>query len=300
MKKIVLALVFVLVGVPLAALGAERRDRSATLIDNAGTAWEITGVFIYSEPGGFYESRFCLTIVTDTFQVAIPPENLISVEVKGENCEVIYQWMGKRRNIAGRVASKLIGGESSVGNVTREFHNVRKLTFKHDPAVMKLEKPLPYDTTLVLTDGTKVPVAKLLRVSSQPYPAAPSSGVDKGTVFDLYNDVGSLRGETAPTIKFEDVKSMEFPDENTLTLRFKQGFTETDDKVETEGGTRERGKSDGDFLVKALDELEEDKGDAGKFLPKNWAYGFTGIYSKGYFFIPGKLVKSIEFGTGQK
>ena len=300
MKKIVLALVFALAGVPLAVLGDERQDRTATLIDSADTAWEITDVFIYSKPDGFYESRFRLAVVTGTFHIAIPLENLISVEVKGKDCEVIYQWMGKRRTIAGRVASKLIGGESSVGNVTREFSNVERVTFKGDPTDIEWEKPLSYETTLVLTDGTKVPVAKLIRVSSQPHLAAPSSGVEKGTIFDLYNDISFLQGKTAPTIKFEDIESMEFPDENTLILRFKQDFTETDDKVETEGGTRERGKSDGDFLVKALDELEEDKGDAGKFLPKNWAYGFTGIYSKGYFFIPGKLVKSIEFGTGQK
>ena len=298
MKKIVLALVFVLTGVPLAALGAERQDRSATLIDNAGTAWEITDVFIYSKPGGFYESRFCFTVITDTFHVASPPENLISVEVKGENCEVIYQWMGKRRNIAGKVASKLIGGKSSVGNVTREFHNVRNLTFKHDPAVMKLEKPLPFDTTLVLTDGTKVPVAKLLRVSSQDYLAIPSSGIDKGTVFDLYNDVGFFRGETAPTIKFEDVKSMEFPNENTITLRLRQGVKDTPNKGRSD--TRKKGVSDDDFLVRALDDLEKEKGQAGKPLRKNWAYGFTGIYSKGYFFIPGRQVKAIEFGADQR
>jgi len=300
MKKIVLALVFALAGVPLAVLGDERQDRTATLIDSAGTACEITDVFIYSKPDGFYKSRFRLAVVTGTFHIAIPLENLISVEVKGKDCEAIYQWMGKRRTIAGRVASKLIGGESSVGNVTREFSNVQRVTFKGDPTDIEWEKPLSYETTLVLTDGTKVPVAKLIRVSSQPHLAAPSSGVGKGTIFDLYNDVGSLRGETAPTIKFEDIESMEFPDENTLILRFKQGIKEAGDKGETEGAIRKGGKSDGDFLVKALDELQGDKGDAGKPLRKNWAYGFAGIYSKGYFFIPGKLVKAIEFGTGQK
>jgi len=298
MKKIVFLFVFMLAGLPFAVFGAERQDRSATLIDNAGMAWEIRDVFVHSEPGGFYKSRFCLTVVTDTFQIAIPPENLISVEVKGENCEVIYQWMGKRQIISGKVASKRIGGESNVGYLTRKFDNVKKLTFKEDPAVMKWEKPLSYETTLVLTDGTKVPVAKLIRISSQPYRAVPSSGVSEGTVFELYNDVGFLRGETAPTIKFEDVKSMEFPTENSITLTLKQGINDTRNKGESDDN---KGQSDDDldFLLRGLDDFDfgQDKSDAGKLLPKNWAYGFTGIYSKGYFFIHGRHVKAIEFSV---
>jgi hypothetical protein len=48
MKKIVFLFVFMLAGLPFAVFGAERQDRSATLIDNAGMAWEIRDVFVHS------------------------------------------------------------------------------------------------------------------------------------------------------------------------------------------------------------------------------------------------------------
>ena len=303
MKKILFLFICLMAGTSSAVFGADLGDREATLTDKAGTAWEITKVFIYTEPGGFYESRFCLTVVMDTLYVAIPTENLISVEMEGANCVAVYQWMGKRHRIFGRVVSKLVGGKGRFVYMTREFKNVKSLTFKEAPMVMKREKPLTYDAILVLKDGTKVPVANLLRVSSQDYPAAPSAGVRGGTLFELYNDVGSLQGKNAPTIKYDDIESMAFPTPNSIMLTFKQGVNTME---KTSGkGTDNTGEKDpekkkgGDegFLLKALEDLGEEKRDTRKQYPKNWVYGFSGIFSKGYFFIDCGHVKAIEFGA---
>jgi len=303
MKKIMFLLVFMLAGVPSAVFGAEGQGRTAILVDNAGTAWEITDVFVHTEPGGFYESRFCLTVATDTFQVAIPPENLISVEVTGENCAVRYRWMGREQTISGKVTSKQIVGKSDVGYVSRKFDNLKKLTFKEGPAVMKEENPPTYETTLVLTDGTRAPVANLKRISSQSYSAVPLSGVKAGTVFELYNDVGFFQEKNAPTIKFEDIESMEFPTENSITLTLKQSIDQTRSKGKRDTDKKAKIDEDLEFLKGGLDldiDLGEGEREAGKLSPKNWAYGFAGIYSKGYFFIHGKYVKAIEFGAEQK
>jgi hypothetical protein len=304
MKKIVFLLVFMLAGVPSAVFGAEGQERKAVMISNAGEAWEITGVFVYTEPEGFYKSRFCLTVVTDTFKVAIPPENLISVEVKGENCVVRYRWMGQEQTISGKAASDIIGGKSYVGYPDWKFDILKKLTFKEDPADMKWEKPPLYETTLVLTDGTRVPVANLNRISSQSYSAAPLSGMKEGTVFTPHNDVGFLQEKTAPTIKFEDVRSMEFPTENSIILTLRQGINDTRNEGESDIDSKGKKDADLDFLLGDLEDLDIDFGegekDAGKLSPKNWAYGFTGIYSKGYFFIHSKHVKAIEFGVEQE
>ena len=304
MKKIVFLLVFMLAGVPSAVFGAERQERKAVMISNAGETWEITGVFVYTEPEGFYKSRFCLTVVTDTFKVAIPPENLISVEVKGENCVVRYRWMGQEQTISGKAASKQIGGKSYVGYTKWKFDILKKLTFKEGPADMKWEKPPLYETTLVLTDGTKVPVANLNRISSQLYPAAPLSGMKERTGFTPRNDVGFFRGETAPSIKFEDIKSMEFPTENSIILTLRQGINDTPNEGERDADKKGERDADLDFLIGDLEDLDIDFGEgdsgAGKLSPKNWAYGFAGIYSKGYFFIHSKHVKAIEFGVEQR
>lgn len=296
MKKIGFLFALMLAAVPSAVFGADRQHRSATLIDNAGMAWEIRDVFIHSEPCGFYKSRFCLTVIKDIFRIAIPPENLISVEVEGENCVVTYRWMGRRQTISGMVASKRIGGESDAGYVSRELDNLKKLTFKEEPHVMKGEIPPAYEATLVLADGTRVPVAKLIRISAQPYAAAPLSGAPEGIAFEPHNDLGFLRGETAPTIRFEDIKSMEFPTENSITLTLKRGIKHTQIQDEKDNS---QGNKDEDFLLDALKDLGEGRRDTSKTFLKNWAYGFTGICSKGYFFMQGKHVKAIEFSVDQ-
>ncbi len=171
---------------------------------------------------------------------------------------------------------------------------------------MKEEKPSPYryETTLVLTDGTRVPVANLYRISSQSYSAAPLLGMKEGSSFTQYNDVGFLQEKTAPTIKFEDVKSMEFPTENSIILTLKQGINDTRNEGESDIDSKGKKDADLDFLLGDLEDLDIDfsqgEKDAIKLSPKNWAYGFTGIYSKGYFFIHSKHVKAILFGVEQE
>jgi hypothetical protein len=311
MKKILYLFVLMVTAGPSAVLGAESPERMALLIDNAGAEWEVTDLYAWTNPGPFIESRFRLAVATDTFHVAIPPENLISIEKKGENFEIRYRWMGRDHVISGTITSDQIGGKLGGGFTYVKIHDLERLTFKEGSAGIEEEKPPSheYETTLLLNDGTKVPVAHLVRVSAQTYSAVPLSGVEEVTVFEPLNDVAFLQEKNAPTIRFRDIRSMEFPNENTiiLTLRRDSGIPENQGK----GAGREKPKAtveengeideDFEFLKGDLGDLDidfgADEGAVGQPFPKNWAYGFTGIYSKGYFFIPAKDVKAVEFGV---
>ena len=88
MRKILYLFVLVVTVGPSAVLGAENPERTALLIDHGGAEWEVTAVYAWTNPGPFIESRFRLAVVTDTFHVAIPPENLISIEKKGGDFEL--------------------------------------------------------------------------------------------------------------------------------------------------------------------------------------------------------------------
>ncbi len=303
MKKIVFLFALMIAGLSSAVFCADRIERTAIIVANAGARWEVKDLYVFTIPEGFPKSRFLLTVVTDTFRVAIPPENLISIEVKGEKSEIRYRWMGQEKAVSGKITSEQISGMSAGGYVPFKISELKKLTFKEGSADMQEEKPPPYryETTLLLTDGTRIPVANLIRISSQAYRAKPSIGMQEGgTAFTQYNDVGFLREKSAPTIKFEDIKSMEFPTENSITLTLRQEVGDTAGEVEINAG--DKGKSDPDLefiLGDELDDfdLDEEEDDAGKLLPKNWAYGFTGIYAKGYFFIHSSHLKAIEFGV---
>ena len=306
MKKVIFLLAIMLAGAPLTVLGADRPERTAILTDSNDLVWEVTDLYSWSVPGPFIESRFRLAVVTDTFQVSIPPENLISIEKKGEDFEIRYRWLGKEQSISGRVMSDQIGGKMGGGHMYVKINELKKLTFKAGSGAIKEEKPPSYDfeTTLVLTDGTRISVANLVRISSQRYSAVPLSGVGEVTLFEQLNDVGFLQEKNAPTIRYEDIKSMEFPTEDTILLTLKRLPGDTGNSGKSEPDEETEIDEDFEFLKDALGDLDidfgEDENAARKSFPKNWAYGFTGIYSKGYFFIPARHVKAIEFGVEQE
>ena len=95
---------------------------------------------------------------------------------------------------------------------------------------------------------------------------------------------------------------MEFPTENTIILTLKRGIRDTRNEGKKDAGNEGKKDADFDFIMGDLDDFDfgEDQSATGKLSPKNWAYGFTGIYSKGYFFIHGRHVKAIEFGVEQQ
>ena len=314
MKKVIFLIVIMLAGAPLTVLGADGQGRTAILTDMNDLVWEVTDIYSWTVPGPFIESRFRLMVVTDTFQVAIPPENLISIEKKGEDFEIRYRWLGKGQSTSGRIMSDQIGGKMGGGHMYVKINELKKLTFKAGSGVIIEEKHPPYEfeTTLVLTDGTKIPVANLVRISSQRYSAVHLSGVEEVNVFEQLNDVGFLQEKNAPTIRFEDVTSMEFPTEDTIVLTLKRlpgdtgnsGKSEPDKEAETDTDEKAEIDEDFEFLKDAMGDLDidfgQDESAAGKPFPKNWTHGFTGIYSKGYFFILARHVKAIEFGVEQE
>jgi hypothetical protein len=311
MRRILYLFVLLVTAAPPAVLGAEHLERTAILIDNAGAEWQVTDLYAWTHPGPFLESRFRLAVVTDTFHVAIPPENIIAIEKKGEDFEIRYRWMEREHLISGRITSDQIGGKMGGGFTYVKTNELQRVTFKEGSAGMKEEAPPSheYETTLVLTDDSHVPVANLVRISAQTFSAVPLSGVEEVTVFEQLNDVAFLQEKTAPTIRFKDVRSMEFPNENTiiLTLRSSAGITGNEGKGDgsekPEDAVEEKGEIDEDFefLKGELGDLDIDfgggEGAAGQPSPKNWTYGFTGVYNKGYFFIPAKDVKGVEFGV---
>ncbi len=311
MRKILFLYVLMVTAVPSTVLGADNPQRTAILIDEAGARWEVTDLYAWTNPGPFIESRFRLAVVTDTFHVAVPPENLISIEKKDEDFEVRYRWMGRDHLISGKITSDQVGGKIGGGFTYVKIHDLEKLTFEEGSAGIQEEKPPPckYETTLVLTDGTKVPVADLVRVCAQTYSAVPLLGVEEVTVFEQLNDVGFLQEKNAPTIRFKDVRSMEFPTEDTIVLTLRRGPAtrgnrgkgDVSEKPATAAQAEGETDKDLEFIKGGLEDFDidfgKDESTVGRPFPKNWTYGFTGMYGKGYFFIPAQHVKAVEFGV---
>lgn len=267
MKTIIILLVLILVGLSLPVLGVEAQERTAVIVDKAGVTSEVTGISFSGDFSRFYNvSRKSIIIGTKTFEIAIPIGNLISIEVKGESAEVRYQWMGYEKTISGELGSATFKGKTDFGEFKLNVSKLKRLTFKEGPTVvMKEEKPLTYDATLVLTDGTKIPVANLKRHDS--YWSSKGYLIGGRTRYYHYTDFSFLKGESLLTVPFENIKTIEFGPESKVDVTLKNGKSATG-KLSDEGGA-------------GVD-------------------GFTGLCDEGEFFINPEQVKSIEFGAAQK
>jgi len=267
MKKIIILLALILAGLSLPVLGIEAQERTAVIVDKAGVTSDVTEISFSGDFSRFYKVfGKSIVIGTKTFEIAIPICNLISVEVKGESAEVRYQWMGYEKTISGELVSETFKGKTDFGEFKLNSSKLKRLTFKEGPTVvMKEEKPLAYDATLVLTDGTKIPVANLKRHDS--YWSSEGYLIGGRTRYHHYTDFRFLRGESLLTVPFENLKTIEFGPEGKVDVMLKNGKSAT-------------GKL-------------SDEDDAG-------VDGFTGLCDEGEFFINPDHVKSIEFGATQK
>lgn len=266
MKIIIILLALILAGLSLPVLGVEAQERTAVIVDKAGVTSEVTEISVSGDFSRFDEaSGEGIVIGTKMFEIAIPIGNLISVEVKGKSAEVRYQWMGYEKTISGELGSETFKGKTDFGEFKLNSGKLKRLTFKEGPTVMKEEKPLTYDATLVLTDGTKIPVANLKRHDS--YWSSKGYLIGGRTRYYHYTDFSFLKGESLLTVPFENIKTIEFGPGSKVDVTLKNGKSAT-------------GKL-------------SDEDNAG-------VDGFTGLCDEGEFFINPEHVKAIEFGAAQK
>ncbi len=270
MKK---AIVFLLLGVFVVVPGElfAASKRTAIIEDTKGIVSEVTGLDFSRIPGKFYATYNRIGVSTSIFEIAIPLDSVISIKAKGGSVNVRYQYRGKEKTIIGKLMPGKFRGKSDFGDMEFSTSKLSKLTFKEPPIPSAEKEIASFDATIVLTDGSKVPVANLKRyyVTMEEKLFTTTIGVEKAykLVFNHKDDIRFFRGESLATVGFEKIKNITFQPDKKVTVTLKNGKQAT--------GT--------------LSTEDEDD-----------VYGFTGIYEKGDFFIEPNHVKAIDFGaTGE-
>ena len=266
MRCLPLALVLALSSIS-AARGDEAK-RSATIEDTAGVKTEVTDLRFPRRPR-FRALWNGIGVSTKDFEVGISIDDLKSLLVKGDTVEVTYEWLGQEKKLTGRLLSGQLRGGSDFGEFKIEASKLKKLTFasppppKSEEAKKKLaESRLRNRATLVLSDGTEVPVSDLRRHDR--YYSTEGYIIGGSTRYVHYTDFRFKRGESLVTLEFSKLRSIEFGSENGVTVTLGNGKTATG-TLPNEGGA-------------GVD-------------------GFTGIYESGEFFIKPEFVKRILFDS---
>lgn len=248
------------------ALGDTPAERTFTVVDGSETETEVTGLR-FSGNDNF--SRFDTTsgriaVLTDIFQIAIPLENIVSIQSKEKEAEVTYVYLGDEKTITGTLEPGKFTGKSDFGDFELSSHDLTELKTSPPPSAKDDEEPPSLDVTLVLKDGTEVQVGKLKRHDR--YYSTSGYLIGGSTRYPHYEDFRFLRGKSLATVQFSKIGSIDFGEKGAVTVTLKKGN-------------------------KASGTISSDN-DAG-------VHGFTGVNESGEFFIAPELVASIRFGSKQ-
>ena len=250
------------------AVIAENQERTAVIEDTAGVTTEVRELEISLDCSRYrldWTSGNGLAVQSEVLQMGIPLQSLISVTQTGETVVVSYLWNGKQLTAEGSLISEDMNGKSAFGDFQMKTDRIKTLQFKDPPLQTPKEdqtEPL-INATLILADGSSMPVTGLLRFvcyySTEGYIVG---GSDRS---EASPDIPFMRGESKATVKMEDLARVDFDPNGTVQVALKSGVT---------GSGQLSSGGDG------ID-------------------GFCGIGEKGHFFIDLKLVKAIDFSDGK-
>jgi hypothetical protein len=271
MKKLILFYCLVFFFVTTGVLFAGGTKRTAIIEDSADVT-TIVNSFDFSadfSQFGFginyidnpFFDKPCIGVKTKVFDIAILIDSLISIEAKKGYATVAYRLQGQEKKLAGELVKGDFLGKCNFGDFSLSTDKLKKLTFRQ-PAINKAQKQTKSLTdTLVLTNGSRISVAKLRRCSTTL--STMFVGVSDYSQFD---DIRFLMGESQFIVDFKKIKKISFQSGKNVIVTLKNGSTNTGILPNPDGNGAE-------------------------------VVGFTGTCGEGEFFISVKKVQAIELGN---
>jgi len=271
MKKPIL-LYFLTLSIAIAGLVfATGSKRAAIVVDSAnqttvinnfelGADFSHFGFGINYTNNRFYDKP-CIGLKTKVFNVAILIDQLVSIEAEKGHATVIYQLNDQEKKITGELLEADVIGQCDLGDFSLSTGKIKKLTFK-EPAISNADKQsISLNDTLILVNGSRLPVAKLRRSSTTS--STKFVGVSDYSQFD---DIRFMKGESQFIVDFVKIKNISFQTGSNVIVTLKTGASNNGKLPAPDGNGAE-------------------------------VVGFTGTCMEGEFFISAKQVQEIEFGN---
>ena len=105
MKRLVCSAVILLVVMSVSTAHTADSNRTATVRDIAGVASDVTYLCFAAEKQKFDDIGGGIALSVGPFDIAIPIDNVISVDERGDSHAVSYLWRGKEFTITGKLFS---------------------------------------------------------------------------------------------------------------------------------------------------------------------------------------------------
>ena len=266
MKRFVYLAVILFVTMSAVTAQTENAKRTATVKDISGVTSDVTDLNFSGRLQKFYNSYNCIALVANPCDVAIPIDNIISIE-PGENSHTVrYLWRGEERTITGKLFEGHLTGKGDFGNFKLHTRALISVHFQQPPKPEEKQEEVSDWATLTLEDGTQITsVDELKRHVS--YYSTEGYLIGGSDQYLHYIDFRFLRGQSLSTLPFTVIKRIKFEGEKNVSVTLKNG-KQASGTISTE--------------------------------QDNNIIGFTGLFEKGKFFVPKKRVKIIEFGNPEK
>lgn len=291
--KVIICFLFVAIfsiaiSVTSSAIASDYQLRSATVVDASGMTSEVKELNVEGEYKNVFANIFYgtqgrkIVMHKKPFYLGIPLSTIISIDVKKKTCTVKYSIGYQEREISGEfIGFGAFSGKTDFGDFKLDMNKLKKLTFNERPSAAKSEteanKSLTYDTTLLLKNGKRLPVANFERLDY--YCSSAGYIMGCGDRYEHLDDFRFMRGESLQTVPFKDIRTIEFS--NT-----------------------EYGGLNGDLTGSVTVTLKNGKSASGKLTNEHSAGvdWYTGFYENGdfEFCMSPEHVKTIQFRSEQK
>jgi len=169
----------------------------------------------------FYRASDALSISTPDFEVAVPTDQLLSIQVTGSSAEVTYNWRGQPITVSGELQGE-ITGKSDFGDFKLSAAKVRQLSFSSPPNPTKANRPsLAVSVVVTLKSGKRMTLSSFQRHHS--FYSTEGYILGGSTRYHHLTDFRFQRGESLATLKFDAIRKLEFGDGNTVTVILMNG-----------------------------------------------------------------------------
>lgn len=276
MKRLFALLLFFMLTLPVStSFAADTIKRTAIIADKSSTITEVSD--FHFEASEALNNQVLelpddkILIETKGIVIGISLERVISIERKGKTDDVTVTYLnnGQKTVISGDVYS--VGyytGKSDFGDFKLWEPDLKRLTIKEDTSVTYDKSPVSYDTTIVFSDGTSLPVANLKRFNY--YCSGEGYAIGCASRYFHTADFEFKKGNSVRKLSFTNIKSLEFKNvkksEESFTIKGAVSITLKD------------GKSEDGIIADSFQ-------------------GITGTCDKGEFFVEPIYIKKIEFNS---
>ncbi len=137
---------------------ADDAKRTATILDSAGTVSEVTDLGFSAKLQKFDNSHGQLAFSTDTFDIAVPLDNVINIEAQEDSHTVTYMRRGKEVALTGNLFAGEFTGKSDFGDLKVHGSKLKSLKFNRPPKPVDGLPGAINLATLTLADGTALSV----------------------------------------------------------------------------------------------------------------------------------------------